>query len=145
VVVLRCSFCGLAAGLLLAGCAGQVDISKYALPERDAFAPPIRSFRSDINPDGTFVNPYPVSDPRGRHSEKRLEANGSKASRSKQEPTEQQDRPTAYSSIGTPPFTVGLSLGQSARPVDPTFLERLTHADPENQELNKKTIICRGC
>jgi hypothetical protein len=145
VVVLRCSFCGLAAGLLLAGCAGQVDISKYALPERDAFAPPIRSFRSDINPDGTFVNPYPVSDPRGvtqRNVSKQMDQRRADA---KQEPTEQQDRPTEYSSIGTPHSLSVLSLGQSARPVDPTFLERLTHADQENQALNKKTIICRGC
>ena len=107
---------------------------------------PIRSFGSDINPDGTLVNPYPVSGPRGgtqRNVSKQMDQR--RAGARGVESMEQQDRPTAYSSIGILPFTVGLNSGQSARPVDPTFLERLTHGDQENQELNKKTIICRAC
>ena len=87
---------GLSVGLLLAGCAEQIDTSKYVIPKRDAQASFIRSARADTNPDGTPVHPYPVGTPSysvGRYlsSETRNPSDSTSAA--------QQDNPRAASDI----------------------------------------------
>jgi hypothetical protein len=108
-IVSRCGS-GLAFALLLASCAGQVDTSKYALPERDASAPPVRFSRADINPDGTLVDPYSVRAPRGsgkKYASKERDRSQSDA---------RQDGNGATSDIARHAMKTGLSSRQSDDP-----------------------------
>ena len=145
-IVLR--FVGvLASGLLLASCASQIDISKYALLKREGSASPPRLARTDINPDGTLVKPYPVQAQRGRVKYAAEELAGGQS-----DPTppriEQRDGPTSLD-----PLTAGASSGRSQGQFQTPLRgsDRWKKEEAENDRLDKQLnarlqrAICTKC
>ena len=161
-VVLRCAG-GLAFGLLLANCAGEFDTGKYALPQREASAASVRFSRTDINPDGTLVNPYPTGVPRG--SGKKYASKEMNRVQSDVTPTVQQEGPSATSNIGRHAINIRASSQQSDEPTTagtlsgskPQFLmpvigsDRWKQEETENEKLDKQLdallrgSICAKC
>jgi hypothetical protein len=115
--------------LVLCNCSVPIDLSKYALQERDA-------------PHHKTSNNF--------HFAKTPKVDIRKFSR-RYIPKDHVVRDVEKSDIGMDMHTVRAAMtvvhpaGSSWRDQDPKFLENSAKEDKENQMLKSKTIICRGC
>jgi hypothetical protein len=139
--------------LVLGNCAGPIDLSKYALQERDGpyykTSNKYHFAKSDTDYDGGIALRSTSEVPKvdiGRSS-----AGDTRLSRtdipqdytSSVREAEKSDAGTTHTV--RPALTVDQPAGSSWRDQDPKFLETLANDDKENQILKSKTIICRGC
>jgi hypothetical protein len=135
--------------LLLANCARQIDPAKYALAERDTPVHSTSNKRHFANPDTDYdgiafravadVPKVDIGKPTGGDirlsrkdiHEKRIDA-------------EKSDAGIGSHTVGAA-VTVVQPANTSSRAKNAKFLETLAKDDEENQLLQLKTNICRGC
>ena len=137
--------------LLLANCAAQPDMAKYALAKRDTAARTSldkrRLAKRDTDYDGGIsiaTSDVPKidigkSDRDGAGPPARLHAYESRITRGADKVVKGFDSQTVRASM-----TVGQSTYSYPAPKDGSFLEGVRD-DKENQLLKLKTNICRGC
>lgn len=147
---------GLAFGLLLANCAGQVDISKYPLPEPDVSTPAIARLPS-VDADGNLVM---SSGPRKRAAHAAVKTDGARDDVTP--PAKSQDDLGATAlierhAVNSRPSDVPLTVHALSSQSDPRFetpvkgSDRWKKEEAENERLDKllnlrlKNAICSKC
>jgi hypothetical protein len=130
---------------LLVNCAGQVNLAKYALAEQNFSGQGERKFRKPSTEYRAAREPKEIAGQGGAQNfnvpDRNLPIQDMHEARVD---AEKSDFGIVRRTVGT--AIAGVQPARSLPTVAPSpFLETLAKEDKENQDLKKKTAICRGC
>jgi hypothetical protein len=136
-------------GSLLANCAGQVDLTKYALVKQDGVLRTGQMASTDAAHDGTPPRTVAAGSPAsyvGRATENDFDY----LQNDLDDARGATDSDGASTHVRRHTMRAAMTVAEPATSSTPSappskFLETLAEDDTENRILKSKTIICRGC